>query len=275
MKLVLVLVTAAAAGWVTEAPAQNEPAVTREGEYWVRNIHGLLNGRDASRVRVITVGNVVLKSAPSDSGSFSLKARVKARDERQAAAMLRGLDVRTRVQDDATVVVVATPRSLPEAPELSLSLPQSTRSSMVETHGGNIQANDVGGNLEARSAGGKITADGIAGNVDLRTGGGDIEVGTVRGAVHCYSGGGEIRVQSAGGEARLETAGGEIFIHEAKGPVQADTEGGNIRVDSAASTVAARTAAGLIQVQRAGGTVTAESSGGAIQVNSAHGVHCD
>src|SRR5579872_4457059 len=98
MKLVAVLLTASAAGWVVEAPAQNEPAVTREGDYWVRNIHGMLNGHEAARLRVITVGNVVLKSAPSDSGSFTLKARVKARDARQAAAMLRELDVRTRAQ---------------------------------------------------------------------------------------------------------------------------------------------------------------------------------
>ena len=275
MKPVAVLWIASLASVTPGGLAQTEPGMTREGAYWVRSIQGTLDGPQVGRLRVMTVGVVVLKGGAGANGGYVLRARVKARDPREAAALLRQLDVRTRAEGGWLNLTVIAPRSLAEAPELTVTAPQNCRAANLETRGGEIRASDFAGDLEARSAGGAIHADSIRGNIDVRTGGGDIEVGTVGGTVHCYSGGGVIRVASAGGESRLETAGGDIFVHDAKGPLHVDTAGGNIGVDQAAGIVFARTAAGLIQVRQAGGVVTAESSGGAIQVNSAHGVRCD
>ncbi|HEX4595433.1 MAG TPA: hypothetical protein VH157_14215 [Bryobacteraceae bacterium] len=262
-------------GIVPLAVAQSESPITREGRYWVRTFTGSINARAMERLRLDTVGSVVLRGEAQDIAVYKLKARVRAVDARDAEALLRLFDIRTRTQGPWGYLTVAPSRRISEAPELSLTVPRGLRQIMVETRGGDVHASNLDGEIEARSAGGQINVDGIKGRCELRTGGGDIEVGSVGGSVRCYSGGGIIRVQSAGGESWFETAGGEIFVHQAMGPVHAATAGGNIRVDRALSTVFARTAAGLIQVQQADGAVTAESYGGAIQVNSANGVRCD
>src|SRR5579864_1422814 len=256
------------------AVAQSESPATREGRYWVRTFTGSI-APAMERFRLDTVGSVVLRGAAGGSATYTLKARVRARDAREAEALLRQFEVKTRKEGQWSYLSVSPSRRISEPPELSMSVPRGSRQIWVETRGGNVQATNLDGDFEARSAGGQINVDAIKGRCELRTGGGDIQVGAVGGSVRCYSGGGMIRVQSAGAESWFETAGGEIFVHHADGPVHAATAGGNIRIDRALGTVFARTAAGLIQVQQADGAVTAESYGGAIQVNAANGVRCD
>jgi len=257
------------------AVAQSESPITREGRYWVRSFRGSISTPAMARFRLDTVGGVVLRGESTDHVTFTLKARVRAGNARDAEALLRQFDVKTRTQGPWVYLTVSPSRRISEAPELSVAVPRGLRQILVETRGGDVQASNLDGEIEARSAGGQIIVDGVKGRCELRTGGGDIQVGAVGGAVRCYSGGGVIRVQSAGGESWFETAGGEIFVHQAAGPVHAATAGGNIRIDRALGTVFARTAAGLIQIQQADGAVTAESYGGAIQVNAANGVRCD
>jgi DUF4097 and DUF4098 domain-containing protein YvlB len=256
--------------------AQSEQPVTREGRYWVRTINGVANAVPMQRFRLDTIGNVVLQGG--DSGNqvtYKLKLRVQARNAHEAATLLRAFEVKTRTQGEWLRMAIMPPKNFSEAPELTMLVPRGLERMWIETRAGNVQASDLDGELEARSAGGQINVEGIKGRAQLRTGGGDIVVGTVGGPVKCYSGGGVIRVRSAGGESWFETAGGEIQVHQVLGAVHAATAGGNIKIERASGTVFARTAAGLIDVQQAGGAVTAESSGGAIQVNSANGVHCD
>lgn len=255
--------------------AQSETPIAREGAYWVRTFTGSIPEAALQRLRLDTVGNVVLRGEAHGRAAYTLRARVRARDAREAQALLRQWEVKARTQGPWAYLTVMPLRRSSEAPELSVTVPRRLLQVLVETRGGNVQATNLDGEVEARSAGGQINVDGIKGSCELRTGGGDIQVGTVGGSVRCYSGGGVIRVQNAGGESWFETAGGEIFVRQAAGPVHASTAGGNIRIDRVSGTVFARTAAGLIQVQQADGAVTAESYGGAIQVNAANGVHCD
>jgi DUF4097 and DUF4098 domain-containing protein YvlB len=258
-------------GW---AAAQTQPAITRDGEYWVRTIQGSIDA-SSGRLRVETTGNVTLRGDAAEKNSYTLRVRTKAGDARQAEALLEQVNVKTGTEGGWTTIKVTPPRLVLSGLELTVTGPRALRQVWAETRGGNVQASDWDGDVEARSGGGRIAEDRIRGHSELRTAGGDIEVGSVGGPVRCFSGGGGIRVENAGAEAWIETAGGEIFVHQAQGPVQASTGGGNIRIEHAASTVVARTAGGLIQVQQADGPVTAESSGGAIQVNSAKGVRCE
>jgi hypothetical protein len=264
-----------AASLTPVAIAQSESPITHEGHYWVRTFTGSISLPAMERFRLDTVGSVALLGDAQDRAVYTLKARVRARDLREAEVLLRQFDIKSRTQGAWAYLTVLASRRISEAPELSLRVPRSLRQVLIETRGGDVQATNLEGELEARSAGGQINVDAIKGHCELRTGGGDIQVGTVAGSVRCYSGGGVIRVQSAGPESWFETAGGEIFVHQANGPMHAATAGGNIRVDHALGPVFARTAAGLIQVQQADGVVTAESYGGAIQVNAANGVQCD
>jgi DUF4097 and DUF4098 domain-containing protein YvlB len=249
--------------------------ITREGRYWVQTVNGVATASPLDRFRLDTVGNVVLQGGNGEKVTYKLKLRVRAADAREAEALLHEFEVRSRTQNGWLRLTVTPPANISEGPELSVSVPRSLQQVWIETRGGNVQATDLDGEVQARSAAGRMVVDRIKGKAEVRTGGGDIQVGDVGGTVRCYSGAGVIRVQSAGGESWLDTAGGEVFVHQAFGPVHAATAGGNIRVERASNTVFARTAAGLIEVQQADGAVTAESSAGAIQVNAANGVRCE
>jgi hypothetical protein len=257
------------------AGAQTQSAITRDGGYWMRTVEGAMQTAGQDRLRVETTGNVSVHGAATEQINYKLTVRVRAADEREAEALLERFSVKTGTEGGWAIIKVTPPRLVSSGLELTVTAPRALRQVFAETRGGNLEASDWDGDLEARSGGGKISVDRIRGRGELRTAGGPIEVGNVGGALRCLSGGGVIRVQSAGAAAWLETAGGEIYVHQADGPVQASTGGGNIRVERAASTVVARTAGGLIQVEQADGPVTAESSGGAIQVNSANGVRCE
>jgi hypothetical protein len=275
MKSIAISYVLAASIAAAQGPAQNEPPITREGAYWIRTINGTIPSAVLERLRVASVGNVVFQGDASGRALYTLTARVRARDTRDAEGILRQFSVKTGTEGGWTYVTVATPERRGESVELSLSAPRALRQLLMETRGGNLKAADLDGDFEARSAGGMVSVDGIHGRAELRTGGGDIQVGSVGGPVRGFSGGGGVHVQNAGGEAWLETAGGEIFVHQAMGAVHASTGGGNIRIDRAAGAVVAQTAGGLIEVEQADGAVTAQSSGGAIQVNAAKGVRCD
>jgi hypothetical protein len=255
--------------------AQNEPAPVRDGGYWTQAVQGQIDASGLEGLRVETTGNVQVRGTGDQLVRYTMKLRVKAVDAREAEALLHRFIVKTGTEGGMAYIKVTPPRQVSGGLELTVTGPRALRDAFVETHGGNVQASDWDGGLDARSGGGRIAVDGIRGHAEIRTGGGDIQVGSVGGPLRCSSGGGEIRVESAGSTVDLETGGGEIVVHQAAGPVHAATGGGNIRVDRAASTVFARTAGGLIQVGQAEGSVTAETSGGAIQVDAANGVRCE
>src|SRR5260370_2235750 len=104
------------------------------------------------------------------------------------------------------------PKNIAEAPELSMTVPRTLLRMWIETRAGNVQASDLDGELEARSAGGQITVEGIKGRAQLRTGGGDIVVGTIGGPGEGYSGPGVIFRQSPGGGSWVVAAGGRQFV---------------------------------------------------------------
>ena len=261
---------------LAQSGSSADDSVKREGRYWVRTMHGNVSAASMERFKLDSIGNVIVRGDASGNAVYTLKARVRARDAREARLKLRQYEVRTRSQGEWLFFGVTPPSNIVESPELQISVPRTLRQVVVDTRAGNVQVSRLDGELVARSAAGRIGVDAIKGPADVRTGGGDIEVGAVAGPVRCYSGGGVIRVQNAGGESWFDTAGGEILVQQVLGAVHAATAGGNIRIDRATGMVFARTAAGLIEVQQAGGPVTAESSGGAIQVNAANGgVRCE
>lgn len=255
--------------------AQSESAITREGGFWVQTFSGSLDAGTARKLRIITEGNVKLRGDSMPKVAYSVKTRVKARDEEHARALLRSVVVRTSGAGEWFYVTLLPPRAATEGPEVSLTVPRTLKQTWIETRGGTVQSSDLDGELRAESAGGGIDIDRVNAGASARTGGGEIHVGRVGGSVHCYSGAGKISVDSVGGESWFDTAGGDISIREARSSVHASTAGGNVRVVKCGGTVYARTAGGLIEVQQSNGSVTAESSGGAIQVNAANGVRCE
>src|SRR5216684_7749431 len=142
--------------------------ITREGRYWVRTINGVAAGLPIQRCRLDTIGNVVLQGDNSNQATYKLKVRVQARNAREAAFLLRQFEVKTRLQGDWMRLTVIPPKNIAEAPELSMTVPRGLLRMWIETRAGNVQASDLDGELDARSAGGQIAVESIKGRCQLR-----------------------------------------------------------------------------------------------------------
>jgi hypothetical protein len=248
-----------------------EPAVTREGRYWVQTVAG--SGVVAQpRMQVKTSGDVTVSGINKGGYSYQLKLRVRAANERQARARLAAMKVVAAPRGD--VFVLSTPAG-DFASEMKLEVPRSVKDLSILTAGGGVDLSDLNGVLRAETGGGGVRCDRIGGNLVVQTRGGGISLGTIEGIVQCVTAGGGISASSIRGEAAFETGGGDIVVQEVTGVVHASTGGGGIKIARAGSAVVASTAGGPIQVERAAGKVTVKSSAGPIQVNSANHVQCE
>jgi len=103
-------------------------------------------------------------------------------------------------------------------------------------------------------------------SVDIRTGGGEIEIEDLEGEVRARTSGGAIEMGRIRGDVHAETSGGAIEAGEVDGELRARTSGGPIRVFAVTGNVEAHTSGGPIEILGAGDRVAADTSGGAISV---------
>src|SRR5690349_12686749 len=76
-----------------------ESAISREGRYWVKSIHG--SGAIAqARLQVRTNGDVTVAGSPNSSYTYTLKLRVRAANEKQARARLAATHVSAAAHGD-------------------------------------------------------------------------------------------------------------------------------------------------------------------------------
>lgn len=264
----LIPVALLAAGWLQSA----ESGLAREGAYWVQTISGSQPVAPGGRLRLTAGGPVTVHGGSLQSCEYSVKLRLKARDENEARNRLRGFRVTASRHGDYSLLLV--PR-VTASSEIHLKVPRTLREVNVSTAEGGVEIYDLDGDVRVGTGGGALKFDRIGGNVEGQTAGGHISLGNVDGAVHCITAGGPIQAGVIRGEAIFETGAGDISAQEVGGMVRASTAGGGIHIVRAGSLVIASTAGGLIDVGRAGGMVTAKSSGGPIHVNAAMGVRCE
>ena len=250
-----------------------EPALTREGPYWVEVRSGSEPVLPAARLRITSRGSVVLTGMAQRELSYVLKIRVKARSEAEARRLARAFSVRLS-KPAAGYVILAVQRGDGTA-DLQVKAPRTMSESVITTTEGGLEFYDLDGSVNAETGGGNVRADRIRGNLVARTAGGDIAVGTIEGTARCVTAGGRITATLVRGEATFETGGGDIIAQEVGGLVHASTMAGTIRIRRAGSAVIASTGGGPIDVGQAHGVVTARNSGGPVKVGSAEGVRCE
>lgn len=255
--------------------AQMHSAITRERGEFVQTTSGTMMLPEAARFRVSAAGTVVLRGGAESTISYTIRQHVKADSDAEARELLRNIIVRnsTRAGWNSLSVIAGDPAIINS--EMYLTVPRSLREVVVMSRGGNVEAYDLDGTVEAETVGGRVQLDRIGSGAVAKTGGSDIRIGRVAGPLKCFSGGGSIQVDSAGGETWCETAGGEILIGECMGVLHATTAGGNIRVRRVGASVIARSDGGLIEIGRSGGIVTAQTRGGSIEVGGSQGVECE
>jgi DUF4097 and DUF4098 domain-containing protein YvlB len=132
------------------------------------------------------------------------------------------------------------------------------------TAGGDIDINQVDGEVQLRTSGGDISARDVLGNAEFKTSGGDIEVGDVKGELNAHTSGGDITVGTVENDLDAKTAGGDIEVGDVGGFADVSTAGGDVRLGKVSGTADVRTAGGDIELLSASGRVTARTAGGDI-----------
>lgn len=249
--------------------------IVREGAVWVRTDSGTISISRTARLSVSAPGKVQVQGEDRDDVGFVVKRRIRAKDARQARALLTANRLRALSTSQHVSLLLRSGAKDVGAPELLLRIPRRLPQSSVVVKNGTISVSDVDGIVSVENISGSIIADRVRAPLVARTGGGEIRLGRIGGAVRCISGGGGVSLESAAGETVIDTAGGEIFVREVYAPLTARTGGGNVQVIRAASSVNAFTGGGQIEVNQAGGVVTANTQAGGIQVGIASGARCE
>lgn len=141
----------------------------------------------------------------------------------------------------------------------------------IRSGGGDIEIEEVEGDVTARTSGGSVRVSEVTGRVDLHTSGGPIDAEQIEGDVVARTSGGQIRAKEIEGEVDLETSGGPIEVHDVTGRVRARTSGGSISVRfSEAPSGEIETSGGGIEVEIPEGEglrLEAETSGGRVELD--------
>jgi hypothetical protein len=250
-----------------------EPALTREGKYWVEVRSASEAMPPAARLRINSRGAVTVNGVSGSELSYAVKIRVKAASAGEARQLIKRFNVGVSRQG-GTAMYLVVQRGEGMA-DLEVKAPRATPETTIATSEGAVAIYDLDGAVQAETGGGAISADRIKGSIVVRTAGGDITLGAVGNNANCATAGGKITAAMVRGNARFETGGGDISAQEVRGLVHATTMAGSIRILNAGSAVIASTGGGPIDVGQAHGIVTARNSGGAVKVGSAEGVRCE
>ena len=155
------------------ALAQTSSGPAREGGYWVDTITG--SAAAGESVRVVTAGAVHIQGEQRGDIVYSLKRRVKARDEASARAQLDAIAVKA-VREGARMVLEVTGPDPRAAADLHVRVPRKLREAAVESSGGAIEIADIDGAVRVATAAGAVEVNRVGGGVAVRTGGGAVRL---------------------------------------------------------------------------------------------------
>jgi DUF4097 and DUF4098 domain-containing protein YvlB len=138
----------------------------------------------------------------------------------------------------------------------------------IETSGGDLSVENVGGNIVGETSGGDLTAANLSATIKMTTSGGSIKMRQLTGEMTMETSGGDIIGEDLAGTVKAQTSGGSIRLTRAGGQVNAETSGGDIYADLTENKgVDLSTSGGSIVVtlpKKISADLTAETSGGSI-----------
>lgn len=141
----------------------------------------------------------------------------------------------------------------------------------VSTKGGNVELEEIVGNVNIQSNGGNITTTRIDGDGEIKTNGGNVTVKDATGALRLQSGGGNIRVDQVGKDLNLTTGGGNVTLGDLKAESEVRTGGGNLRVGKVQSKIKLTSGGGNVEVKGASDQVSVQTGGGNVTLEDMRG----
>ncbi len=262
--------------------------IEREGRTWVEHVQCLAPVAEGGRLVLRTdIGSIVVTVGQANRLECVVRLRAYASDEEEARRQLGRFEVGLRSLEGGGVslrgrVTDSTPDAKSKyghwkhRDSLRLKVDYEVRVPLrfnldLETSGGEIEVEQLQGELQAVTAGGSIRSGDVSGPVRVETAGGGIFLGNLGQRAEVRTAGGGIRVGDVQGDAVLETSGGEIVAGKIAGTGRVTTAGGDIVVRASGGDLTAETAGGQIHIGEAGGSVRAETAGGSIQLDATRG----
>ncbi len=249
-----------------------EPRVYREGGNWVQEMTGNLAAARNLRVKLDS-GSVKVVGGSQSRISYIIHRRAYASSEQEARREFDAYKISALIKGDTAWFVEESQggRDRKSSDDLVINVPRSLDSAKVETGGGGIAATAIAGRVVLESGGGNIRLDDIGGDASAETGGGTIDVGSVQGAVILQTGGGNIKIASVKGEIKAQSGGGSVVVLSGLQGAVLETGGGSIRVDKCSGAVKATTGGGSVDLGEIGGPAQIETGAGSIRLASANG----
>jgi hypothetical protein len=239
-------VAAAGAAWFTTQPLDWPGATSLQSE---RSEEAFPVG-DAPSLKIDNfAGNVVVRTG--QSGLIRVAATRQARSRND----LDRIEVKVSERDGGLVIKTEKPPRVSNASvNLEITTPAGTRLVGVDTGAGNVDLNDITGEIEAHSGAGNVDVSGAAGAARLDTGAGNIHYqGTPQGGCRFETGAGNIKLALPADlnvQVDLQTGIGNIDVDfSVDGQVSRQAVRGTIG-SGAQGTIYAHTGAGNIDVVR-------------------------
>ncbi len=210
-------------------------------------------------------GDVIIRVG--DAGSLEVIATKRARGQGDLQR------IQVTMEPTAEGVRVATDRTpmglSNTSVELEIRVPPGT-SIRVDTGAGQVQVQDVGGDVNVHTGAGDVRLDGVAGDIEADTGAGSIDVNGGTGRVRLHTGAGSVNFEGdPQGDYDLDTGAGSIRIvlpAGANAELDLTTGIGDIRVDfDVAGRVTRRDVQGTIGTGT-GATIRAHTGTGGIDL---------
>lgn len=107
----------------------------------------------------------------------------------------------------------------------------------VDSASGDVEVEQVTGEVEVRTASGDTSIDEAGGRVRVHTASGDVRVGVADAGLDVKSASGDVTVGEASGMSTARSASGDLTVRMARsGQIEANTASGDVRVGVAAGT---------------------------------------
>ncbi len=255
-----------------------ESHISREGGIWGQETTGSLAGVKILRVKV-DMGSVVVHGGQQQGINYVVHTNYKTSSEQDARHQFEQYKISAWVKGDTAWIVGdwqgdKQPRHF--SGNFSVMVPREMALVKLETDGGNVEATELAGRVEAETGGGGMHLDEIGGGVYAESGGGSIDVGTVSGELGLHTGGGSIAVRKANGKVIAETGGGSVEILSCAQGAVVETGGSSISISHCNGKVKATTGGGSVELNDIGGPAEIETGGGTIRLTSGKGhVHAE
>jgi len=248
------------------------------GQLVLENIRGDVTIMGEATEQIEVVESITIRSKIEERAKKlfeDVKASVKQTSTEDEPLVIRvtGQPSRRReVSFEYTVVVPVIFSTLVQTRGGDLNAENIKGEIDVTTAGGNISLMELNGRISANTSGGDIDASDLGGRVTLTTSGGDIDVETIQGDLVATTAGGEIEVQDIQGNVSVNTSGGDIDLASIEGrEVIARTSGGDITADDITSNIDLSTTGGDIEMDNITGDAEASTSGGSIEMEKING----